>query len=494
MLEEMKNVMNKTYTENGAVTELTTDSDCLDLFATIGALRRADDKEITERFMRAYAEDPDLAMKILFYCRDIRGGIGERRVFRTIIRFLGDKEPGSVKKNIGYFSEFGRYDDLLVLIGTKCQDEAVKMLKDQFEKDMEALKNGDDISLLGKWMPSANASSKETVRLAKILIKEFGMREEEYRKALTALRKRIDIIEERLRVKDYTFDYSKQTSRSMFKYRQAFVRNDGERYSLYMDSVNRGEEKINTSALMPYEIIRPYFESYRINDVGDKEEMTLDTMWNNLTDYTDGRNAIAVVDGSGSMYAYCDPVPETVAMSLGIYFAERNKGHFKDHFITFSENPRLVRIKGNTIGEKVRYCSTFNEVSNTNIERVFQLILKAAVDNDLPQEELPETIYIISDMEFDHCTRDAGLTNFENAKKMFEKNGYTLPKVVFWNVASRNRQQPVQMNEAGVALVSGSDPKLFSLVMENDLDPKEYTPYKIMMSILGKERYSCITA
>lgn len=196
-----------------------------------------------------------------------------------------------------------------------------------------------------------------------------------------------------------------------------------------------------------------------------------------------------VIDGSGSMYSRTDPMPATVALSLGIYYAERNTGAFRNHFITFSERPQLVEIKGKTILEKVRYCSQYNEVANTNIQKVFELILQTAVKNKVPQSEMPSTLYIISDMEFDYCTKGAELTNFEYAKKIFAEAGYQLPKVVFWNVQSRNQQQPVTQNEEGVALVSGCSPRIFNMLQSGNLSPLGY-----MLEILGTERYAKIAA
>ena len=215
----------------------------------------------------------------------------------------------------------------------------------------------------------------------------------------------------------------------------------------------------------------------------------MDATWRALADYTQDENALVVADGSGSMYWGCNPLPAAVAQSLAIYFAEHNHGAFHNHFITFSSNPRLVEIKGKDIVDKARYCRTFDECSNTNIQKVFELILNAAVKNRVPQEELPSTLYIISDMEFDYCAADASITNFEYAKKLFEKNGYKLPNVVFWNVSSRNQQQPVTMNEQGVALVSGCSSRIFSMVMEDSLDP-----FAFMLSVIGSERYAPIAA
>ena len=485
MLEHLKNEANRTYTENGAVTYATTYSDCLDLFATIGALRSSNEQEIISRFVRAFTEDPNLALKTIFFARDVRGGLGERKVFRVCLQWLAHNAPASVKKNIPYVAEFGRWDDLLSLLGTPCEKDAMLLIKKQLEADLESMDMGDDVSLLAKWLPSVNASNAQTVQYAKKIARFLGMTDATYRKTLVKLREHIRIIENSLREKDYSFDYSKQPSKAMFKYRKAFYRNDGERYGEFLGKVSRGEAQLHTGTLTPYEIIKPFFYEH----VGDQEASAIDATWNAQEDFTRDENALVVIDGSGSMYSRTDPMPATVALSLGIYYAERNTGAFHNHFITFSERPQLVEIKGETILEKVRYCHDYNEVANTNIQKVFELILRTAVKNNVPQSEMPSTLYIISDMEFDCCARGAELTNFEYAKKIFAEAGYDLPRVVFWNVQSRNKQQPVTQNEQGVALVSGCSPRIFSMLKSGILSPLGY-----MLDILGAERYEKIAA
>jgi len=482
MLEFLKNLSNRTLTENGAVTLRSTDSECLDLFATIGALRNASDQEIETRFLRAYAENPDLAMKILFYARDVRGGLGERRVFKVLMRYLAQNQLASALRNLPYVSEFGRWDDVLALMDTPARGEAVALLKYQFGLDMVALEKDEPVSLLGKWLPSVNASNAQTVTMAKQLARDFGMTDAQYRKALSALRQAIRILENNLREKDYTFDYSQQPSKAMFKYRRAFLRYDEIRYRDFMEKVNRGEAKVNTGVLMPYEIVEAAYKA------SEAERGTLNMTWNALEDFTNAENALVVADGSGSMYCG-QPQAAAVAQSLAIYFAQRNRGAFRNCFITFSMNPQLVEIKGKDIVEQVRYCRTFNECANTDLQKVFELILRAAVENRVPQKDLPSTLYIISDMEFDYCARNSSMTNFEQAKLMYERNGYRLPRVVFWNVRSRNRQQPVCSNEQGVALVSGCTARIFSQVMKGKMDP-----FSNMMSVVGSDRYAMIRA
>ena len=487
MLEMLKNEANITYTENGAVTNVSTGSECLDLFARIGALRSASDEDITDIFLRAYAENADLAVKTLFFARDIRGGLGERRVFRVILRWLADNEPETCRKNLYFVGEYGRYDDLLCLFGTACEQDMLDVIREQLRKDQEAMDDGSAVSLLGKWLPSVNASCAETVRLAKKTARALGMTDAQYRRTLTALRARIRILENNLREKDYTFEYEKQPSRALFKYRAAFRRNDEERYQAFLDRAGTDSSAMHTGTLAPYDVIAPIVSSFG-RAFSEEERKSLDVTWNALEDFTGDENALVVVDGSGSMYWEGRPLPAAVAQSLGIYFAEHNRGAFRNHFITFSALPKLVEVRGRDIVEKVRYCMSFNDCSNTDLEKVFDLLLRTAVKNRVPQEEMPAKLYIISDMEFD-CCGHADMTNFRSAQKMFAAFGYVLPQVVFWNVQSRNRQQPVAKNEQGVCLVSGCNAQIFSMLKNDTLDP-----YHFMMQILTAERYAVIAA
>lgn len=489
MLQYLKEESNKVYTENGAVTNESTGDFCLDLFSTIGAIRRENDSEIESRFIRAYMENKDVATKILFFARDVRGGLGERRVFRVIFKWLANNKEETVRKNLAFVAEYGRYDDVLVLMGTPCEKDMLKFLKAQYEVDMKAMKEKKDVSLLAKWLPSVNASNKETVFMAKKIIKYFAMNEATYRKSIARLRAYIKIIENNLREKDYTFDYEKQPSKAMFKYRKAFIRNDEERYNAFISKVEKGEVKLNTFTLAPYELVEPFMQGCSMRKLTKQEQESINATWNSLPDYGSEENAIAVIDTSGSMYCSGKPVAASVALSLGIYFAEHNKGYFKDRFIEFSARPQLIEIKGKTFVDKLRYLAAFNEVANTNIEAVFDLILKAAVKNKLPQSELPTKLYLISDMEFDMVVDNAELSNFENAKAKFERFGYKLPNIVFWNVASRKKQQPVTKNDNGVVLVSGCTPKLFSVVASGEMNPLVF-----MREVVESERYAKILA
>ena len=303
MLEFLKNTANQTLTENGAVTPRTTGSDCLNLFATVGALRAQSEAEIEKRFLRAFAENKDLAMKILFYARDVRGGLGERRVFRVLLRYLAANEPAALRRNLPYIAEYGRWDDILVLLNTPVHTEAVSILRQQFETDMTALEKNEAVSLLGKWLPSVNAHNAAAVQMAKQLAHAFGMNEAQYRKALSALRREIRILENNLRERDYTFNYAQQPAKAMFKYRKAFLRNDEARYRAFMQKVTKGEAALHTGTLMPYELVEA---AYNCTEV---ERASLNATWNALEDFTNGENALVVADGSGSMYWGSKPQP-----------------------------------------------------------------------------------------------------------------------------------------------------------------------------------------
>ena len=485
-LDLLKKEANKTYTFNGAVTNRSTLSHCLDLFATAGALRNASDDEIIKRFMRAYVEDKDIAMKTLFFAREIRGGLGERRVFKVILKYLADEHPDSVKKNIDNIAEYGRYDDLLVLIGTRCEKDVFEYIEKTLKNDMSAMKNNEKVSLMAKWLPSVNASNRDTVMLAKRIARSMDMNEADYRKMLSALRAYIRIIENNLREMDYSFDYEKQPSKALYKYRKAFIRNDEERYKNFITAASSDPTILHTGTLAPYEIVSPILKGKAISSV---ERKVLDTTWNALENYVDSDNSLVVVDGSGSMYWGRNPSPAEVAQSLGIYFAEHNKGMFHNHFITFSANPKLVEIKGEDIYDKVKYCMSFNDCSNTDIKKTFDLILNTAVMNRMKQSDMPKRLIIISDMEFDCCANNSSMTNFEYAKASFEAHGYKLPQLVFWNVNSMNEQLPVTKNEQGVVLVSGASASVFEMMKDGNIDP-----YKFMMSVISTERYERIAA
>ena len=492
MLNTIKNALNTAWTENGARTHASSLSDCLDLFFRAGGMRQADPHEIETVVMRAYTENPVYTLKTLFYIRDIRGGMGERRFFRIAMQALAKHAPEAVLRNVKLFSEYGRYDDLLILLDSPCAAEGIAVIRDRLDADLAAMREQKPASLLAKWLPSVNASNADTCAAGKRVAKLLHMQEKEYRKMLSALRKYTDILENRLRESDYTFDYAKQPSCAMLKYRAAFIRNDNERYAEFLAAVKAGKQTMHADALYPYDIIRACRKGgYPFPNLPSAEKDALDAAWNALPAYGAAEeNALAVVDGSGSMYGGMGPVvPIDIALSLGIYFAEHNKGAFANHFITFSSRPKMVEIKGTQIADKAAYCASYNEAANTDLEAVFRLILETAVRNSVPQAEMPAKLYIISDMEFDYCVTGGNRqTLFDTMQQMYEEKGYRLPEIVFWNVTSRHSNIPVTMSQTGAALVSGASPAVFDIVTGSDL-----SPLRVMEQAILSERYAAVS-
>ncbi len=486
MLNELYEEQNRTQTENGSAAFNSTGDACLDFFSLAGALRSADGERITALFKRALAENALYAVRTLFYARDVRGGLGERRLFRLCLSILAKQKPKTVEKLLPLFAEYGRFDDILALDNTPCFDVALKLLKEQLDEDLENHLKNKPVSLLAKWLPSVNTSNAASKNLAKRICKAWHITEKQYRQTLSVLRKYINIVETHLCEKDYTFPYSAVPGKALQKYRKAFIRNDEERFNSFLESVQNGTVKMNTGTIYPYELVNAVLS---LSEGQSVEERELETAWNALPDYTNGENAIAVVDGSGSMYSECNGNlrPIDVALSLGIYFAERNTGHFKNHFITFSQHPRLIKIPDASFPDRVQFCASFDEIANTDLYQVFCLILSAAVKNILPQSELPSCIYIISDMEFDTAV-DPDETVYEDAKKLFEASGYKLPNVVFWNVNSHRNQLPVGKSENGTVLVSGCSPTVFKMAMSDDPTPEAF-----MYEVLNSPRYANIT-
>lgn len=502
----LDNELNVSITENGAVGFRTTGKELLDLNFAVASLRKMSDEEVAKRFMKAFVEDKLLAMKWLFYARDIRGGLGERRLFRVVLAELVKSNPEMVVPVINLIPEYGRYDDMWCLLDN---DESAKVvyqvIDKQLEKDWEGMAAKKPISLIAKWMPSINASSEKTKEYGKKLCKALGMTEREYRKALSKLRKYLDVVEVKMSDKNWSeIKYEAVPSRANLIYNNAFLRNDEARRREYLGQLEKGETKINASTLFPHDIVHKYGRNL------SRQDATIEGLWKALPDTVQGcGNTIVVVDGSGSMTTCVDynsgVTALEVANALAIYFAERSSGQFKDKYITFSENPQLVDMsKGKTLRDKLQIAYSHNEVANTNIEAVFELILTAAVRNKMSQDDLPKNILIVSDIEFDSCAtcsyvqRDAwgyyrkvapDQKLFEAIAKKYANAGYKMPRLVFWNVNSRTGTIPVKENDLGVALVSGFSVNVAKMVMSGQTDP-----FECLLETLNSERYAPVEA
>jgi len=488
LLEAIEEHTNVAYTENGARAFATTQNSVLDYFSQGGAIRSLDDGGISSLVAPAWNDDPELTLKAIFYFRDVRGGQGQRDAFRKQLLWLSNIEPDVVIKNIGNIPEYGRWDDVVSLIDSDniaVRRYVIETIKNQLTDDMNNYDANKSISLLAKWLPSENASSPKTKKLAKKIRAGLDISSIEYRKLLSKLRKRLKLVEQDISSKKWSnIDYKSVPSNAMLKYRSAFYRNDERRFSDYIDSVNKGNASIHAGTLYPYEIVGKIL-SHSIDDT------MAQAMWDNLPDYIDGgkENSIAVVDTSGSMNV-AGGVPMQVALSIGLYMAERADGPYKDHFITFSKQPDLQKVVGNNITSKVMAMKMANWDFNTDIKAVFDLILNAAIKNGIDNSGMVEKVYIISDMEFDSCaSTDDDHTLFQVIKKEFEDAGYKMPLLVFWNVNAANKQFPMKIDDRGFINVSGFSPSILKSLLGSEI----VSPYDTMLEVLNSDRYKQIS-
>ena len=481
LLNSMKKEMNYSYTENRALTNNSTLNANLDLFFKGGSSRHLSESELRTFFYDAFIEDKFLFIKNIFYLRDVREGAGERRVFREALRFLFKEDKSLLFFVLPSIPEYGRWDDLLFLVNENDKDlnqAILKIISPILECDLEKDMDLNQLTLF-KWMYSQNTSSKETKRLATKLMSLLRMTPKSYRLMLSRGRKKLNLVEQKMSLNKFNeIKYSEVPSKAMYKYRKAFSKKDTDRFKEYITEVKQGTAKINATNNFPYEIIRHYLNE----NLDETESETLEVLWKNLSKSEYDESAIVVADVSGSM----EGTPLEVAISLALFFSERNKNeNFKEHFITFSSNPQLVKIKGNSLMEKVNSIKKADWNMNTDIQKVFKLILSTAKKYKLTDVDIPKTIYIVSDMEFDVATIGNTATNYEEIRDKFEENGFSLPKLVFWNVNSRQTgNSPICANDFGL-LVSGFSQKIFDMVSKS----KVSSPEDFMRSILNSERY-----
>ena len=511
----LKDATNLTFTENGAITHKTTKSDLLDMFALGASMRKRSDEDVLLMFQKAYRENPLYALKCLFYIRDVRGGQGERRFFRVCMKWLANNESEVVIRNLKNVPEFGRWDDLYVFDGTAIEDEAYTLIKEQLALDVQCKTP----SLLAKWLKSENTSSAKSQYLGMKTRKHLNMTSRQYRKTLSILRKRINVLERLMSAGEWDkIEFDKIPSRAGLIYKNAFARHDIERQKAgartYENFAKDETTTVNAKALYPYECVA---EAMKVMNTGygwgysrtntpldDTNRLMVNKYWDNLADYFHNAsfNGMAIVDTSGSMCRADAAAPLNVAISLGMYCAEKAKGPFAGHFITFSSNPTFVEVEGVDFCDKVVRMSNADWGGSTNVEAAFDLMLKTAIDNGCTQDEIPQNLIIISDMEFNFCvtsgprseSRWGGCgtrlhtgddTLFETMAKKWASYGYHMPNLIFWNVDAR--QNNIPMKDTGyVSYVSGMSPTIFETILSGK------TGYDLMMEKLNSERYACI--
>lgn len=461
-------------TENGMVTNSTSLNACVDLFYTIGAARRMDEEQLNKLFLAAFLENSDLAMKILFWARDVRGGAGERRAFRTIIKDVAKCSPKALVHNLKYVPEFGRWDDLLEMIDTPLEREALVLIADAL-----TAKN----QLCAKWM------SRKGYKAAKV--RDFmGLTHKEYRKMLVNA---TNVVETKMCSNLWDdIEFSKVPSLAMSRYNNAFNRNSFVSYAQYKIELEKGNTKVNAGALYPYDIIKNVGRF-----AGEFDDTVAQAQWNSLENYMKGsdKKILPVVDTSGSMSTQVSgsTTAMDVAVSLGMYISERNEGIFKDAFITFSQHPELQYVPNGTISEKVLSLKSAEWGMNTNLQATFELILETAKKNNISADEMPDTLLILSDMQFDQCTSDRrngsswNPTAFEMIELMYAQADYKMPNIVFWNLNAK-RGVPVSFDQNGTALISGFSPS----IMKSVVGAKEFNPKKMMLETISSDRYTII--
>ena len=461
-------------TENGMSTNSTSLNACVDLFFNIGAMRGQDKERLIATFSKAFNEDPERAMKLLFWARDVRGGAGERQVFKDIIAYLAENHDLALKPNLYLIPEYGRWDDLLTLVGTYLEEDAFTLISDALIAE-----NG----LCAKWMPRKGS-------VAEKLRKFTGMSPKQYRKSLVGL---TNVVETKMCAGEWdSIEFGKLPSVASARYQKAFGKNAYESYSAYIQSLVKGEAKINAGAVYPYDITKSL--NYGNSVVANEQ-------WKALPNYMEGANdmILPVVDVSGSMETPAGGNKTVtcmdVAISLGLYISQRNEGPFKDAFITFSSTPQLQVLSG-TLSDRYTQMANSDWGMSTNLEATFKLILDQATKHKLSQDEMPNKILILSDMEFNQATGSRGWRNEtewnptaqQMIEKMYSDAGYKMPQIVYWNIKSRNGGVPVAFDTQGTALVSGFSPAIMTSLLGGDIE----SPQQIMDKTIMSERYAQI--
>ena len=465
-----------TVTENGMTTNSTSLSAVVDLFFTIGAMRGQEKDRLISSFSKAFNQDPKRAMKILFWARDVRAGAGERQIFRDIMEYLAEDHDLALAPNLSLIPEFGRWDDMLTLFGTRLEKDAMSMIQ-------AALGAGN--GLCAKWMPRKGQHAEK-------LRNFMGMSPKQYRKTLVNL---TNVVETKMCAKEWdSIEFGKLPSLASARYQKAFGRNAYEAYSAYIQALVKGEAKINAGAVYPYDITKTI-------NMGNSK--VANEQWKALPNWMEGSTEmlLPVVDVSGSMSTSAGGNKNVtcmdVAISLGLYISERNEGPFKDAFITFSADPQLQVLSGN-LTDRFRQLQKADWGMNTDLQKVFKLILNQAKKHNLDASEMPTKILILSDMEFDSATRSHGgwygnkevsdwnPTAQQMISQMYADAGYEMPQIVYWNIQSRGSNVPVRFNETGAALVSGFSPAIMTSLIAG----KIISPEQIMDQTIMSERYA----
>ena len=473
----VQSMANARETANSAPTQASSLNKVVDLFFQIAAMRSQEDETVIKVFDDAFKQNPEQTLKVLFWARDVRQGQGERRVFRVIIKHLASSSTSAISDLIHLIPTYGRWDDVLVFIDTPCEAVALDVIS-------SALKSGD--ALCAKWMPREKSSKKI---IAYKIRKFMGLSSRVYRKLLSSATK---VVETSMCANEWDgIEYQRVPSQAMNIYKGAFERHSPEVWKSYMDALSSGEKKVSAGAIYPHQILAPYIELVcENNPIPEISQYQWAALPNWLVD--NPFRILPIVDTSGSMYSsYSDSAsirPIDVSVSLGLYIAERNTGPFKNHFVTFSEKPKMQSLSGESLSEKLASVVSADWGYNTDIVRTFSAILHHAMHAKVTARDMPDMILILSDMEFDPATNYPNETAMQSIHREYDEAGYELPKVVFWNLNARPGNVPVAFDKSGTALVSGFSPS----IMKSLLMGGEFTPESIMLKTILDSRYESI--
>lgn len=467
-------------TENGAKTNASSLSNLVDMFYHLPARRG---KNASALFSAAYAEDSRFATVLAFYTRNPRGGQGERQLFKDYLGFLYKTDRERFYQIFKLVPQYGRFDDLF---GFLDDERVVAFFKSKIMEDITLAHDGQPYSLLAKWLPSENASSVTTIKLARKFMGIFRQTPRQYRQMLTQLRAGLRVTETLMSANQWDqIEYAKVASKAHTTYRKAFGKHSAERYAEYLNRVKKGEETIKASVLYPYDLVNQIETS--------RYDATIQAQWDALPNYANTDKAImAVVDLSGSMRS---TIPNTkiscwiAAVSMGLYLAQKNKGQFHNVLMSFDNTATFITLNdAHNLQQNFRTVQTHHTGMGTNVQSVFDELLKMAVGNRIPQSDMPEKIFIFSDMQF-NAVNGYGRrseTNFEAIQKQYARAGYEMPQLVFWNLQSRVDETPVTKDESGAMLVGGLSPS----VMKNALNGKITTPMDLMMDVINDPLYA----
>lgn len=478
----------KTKTENGADARFSTGSKVLDMYGTIGALRNRSEYEIVEKFKASWNEDALLTLKMAFYARNIRGGLGERDTARICLRWVAQNYPETMVKNFENVVKFGRADDLYTFIDTPIEKDMWAFIKATLYKDIERMNEKKSISLMAKWLKSVNTSSKESRKLGAMTAYNLGLSEKEYRKLLAEMRRYIGVLEVAMSSGDWKqVEYSAVPSRAMAKYHKAFKRHDSERFEKFLSRVEKGEVKINADTLYPYDLVKKYLTSCR--DSCSREDRVVEAQWKALPNYIDGENNVLVMaDVSGSMYC-ADARPIASSIGLALYFAEHNQGDFHGLYMTFSRQPNFIKVQdGNTLCQNVKSVLNTGVGYDTNLEAAFDKILDTCIKNNISKEDMPKALVVVSDMQINCYNSGYGLDFVTEMALRFHQKGYTMPKLILWNVEARRDTFLASKINPYVQFASGSSTSTFKSILESiGMDA-----YEAMMKTLSNPLYDCV--